>query len=85
MSDAQQGPFLPSDVTNKPQASTVSSEYLILSDKSDMLIFVNVNYYALTNENKSTQDCFRYVFGIVEIMRASRFSLSYQSLSVKNS
>jgi hypothetical protein len=50
-----------------------------------MLIFVNVNYYALTNENKSTHDCFRYVFGIVEIMRASRFSPELPKPFVKNS
>jgi hypothetical protein len=35
ISDAQQGPFLPTDVTNKPQATTVASEYLIFSDKSE--------------------------------------------------
>ena len=48
-----------------------------------MLIIVNMNYYALTNENKSTYDCFRYVSGVVEIMRASCFPLSRKDFRLK--
>jgi hypothetical protein len=50
-----------------------------------MLIFVNVNYYALTNENKPNNDYFRCVFGIVEMMRASRFFPELPKPFVKNS